>query len=76
MQLMQKTAGSAGAVLGKVVDTPVNVSTTGVVVQTAQETVWRLWRVAQTSSSTRCGRSEMGISPVSRAFFGLRPLGR
>ena len=30
-----------GAVLGDVVDTPVDVSTTGVTVQTVQKTVWR-----------------------------------
>ena len=28
----------------EVVDTPVDVSTTGAVVQTVQKTVWRLWR--------------------------------
>ena len=41
VQTVQKAGDFTGAVLGDVVDTPVDVSTTGVMVQTVQTTVWR-----------------------------------
>ena len=76
VQLVQKTGDSPDAVLEEVVDTPVDVSTTGAMVQTVQKTVWRLCRVPQTSSSTWCGRSEDDFLSFLRTFFALRPFGR
>ena len=53
MQPVQKTVDSPGAVFEEVVGTPVDVSTTGAMVQTVQKIVWgssdqfidKVWKV-------------------------------
>ena len=90
VQTAQKTRDVTGAVLGDVVDTPVDVSTRGVMVQTVQKTVWRcrVRRGCGRPCDHRCitGSSEQflvklrwlwrGLFPHFAAFFALRPDGR